>query len=114
MSNPVTSHIYRIKFYNQGDIYELYALEVSQSDMLAFIEIGQILFNERSQVLVDPSEEKLKLEFEGVERTYIPLQSVIRIDKVDKQGCGKITSAESGKNTNITPFPLPPGSPDKT
>jgi len=103
-------HIYRISFYNQGNIYELHARNVRQSDMYAFVEVGDILFGERASVVVDPSEEKLKSEFAGVSRTYIPLQAVIRIDEVEHEGANKIIAADdtTGK---ITPFPLapPPG-----
>jgi len=97
--------VYRISFYNQGDIYELHAREVHQSNMYAFVEIEDIIFGERSSIVVDPSEEKLKSEFEGVKRTYIPLQAVIRIDEVEREGANKIIAADgSGK---VTPFPLP-------
>ena len=78
--------IYRIAFYNQGNIYELYAREVRQSSMYAFVEVEDLIFGERTSVVVDPSEEKLKAEFEGVQRTYIPLQAVIRIDEVTREG----------------------------
>lgn len=103
--------IYRISFHNQGDIYELHARSVHQSNMYAFIEIEEIIFGERSSVVVDPSEEKLKREFEGVKRTYIPLQSVIRIDEVSRQGSNKIISGEGG-GASIAHFPPPraPGS----
>ena len=64
--------IFRVIFHNQGNIYEVYAHEVSQGAMYAFVEVGEIMFGERSKVVVDPSDEKLKSEFAGVKRTYIP------------------------------------------
>ena len=100
--------IYRIAFYNQGDIYELHAREVHQSNLYAFVEIKDIIFGERSSVVVDPAEERLKSEFEGVTRTYIPLQAVIRIDEVEREGTNKITPNDGSQGT-VTPFPqLPP------
>ena len=36
--------IYRIIFHSQGSIYELYAREVTQGAMFAFVEIGDIIF----------------------------------------------------------------------
>ena len=77
---------YRIIFHNQGKVYELYSHTVCQGDLFGFIEIGDIIFGERSAVLIDPSEERLKTEFGGVSRTCIPMHAVIRIDQVDKQG----------------------------
>ena len=98
--------IYRISFYNQGNIYELHARDIHQGNMYAFLEIEDIIFNERSAIVVDPSEEKLKSEFAGVKRTYIPLQAVIRVDEVEREGANKIIIAEdsSGK---VMPFPAP-------
>lgn len=99
------SRIYRIAFYNQGNIYELHAREVHQSNMYAFIEIEDMIFGERSSVVVDPSEEKLKSEFAGVTRTYIPLQAVIRIDEVEREGANKIIATDE-KPGKVTPFPV--------
>lgn len=96
--NPV----YKIVFHNQGKVYEIYARHVHQGAMFGFIEVEKLLFGERSSLVVDPSEENLKTEFENVVRTYIPMHSIIRIDEVSKRGSGKITDA----GDNITPFPI--------
>ena len=84
-----------------GQIYEVYARHIYQSDLYGFIEIEELVFGERSQMLVDPSEERLKSEFEGVNRSYIPLHAVARIDEVAKEGIGKISEAKEG---NIETF----------
>lgn len=103
------SKIFRISFYNQGNIYELYAHGIQQGSLYAFVEVEGIIFGERSSVVVDPSEERLKSEFQGVKRTYIPLQSVIRIDEVEREGSNKITEGGAAAGT-VMPFPLhPPG-----
>ena len=99
--------IFRVVFHSQGNVYELYAREVSQGAMYAFIEVGDIIFGERSKLVVDPSEEKLKSEFSEVKRTYIPLHAVIRIDEVEKEGKAKITPTDGEKIGNISPFPMP-------
>ena len=78
MSNTPT---YKIIFHNQGQIYEIYARQIYQSDLYGFIEVEEYVFGERSQTIVDPAEEKLKNQFSGVKRSYIPLHSVIRIDE---------------------------------
>ena len=89
---------------NQGKIYEVYARKVSQEGLWGFIEIEQIVFGERGGVVLDPGEEKLKDEFAGVKRTYIPLHAVVRIDEVTREGTAKIIALEGG---NVTPFPMP-------
>lgn len=106
--------IYKIQFHCRGQLYELYAHEVSQSSMYAFIEVADIIFGERSKLVVDPSEERLKAEFSQVNRTYVPLHAVVRIDEVAKEGVNKIIDkpATSG-DSNITPFPMPPLQPKR-
>ena len=54
---------YKVIFQNQSEIYEIYARQIFQSDMWGFIEVEEFVFGERSQIVVDPSEEKLKNEF---------------------------------------------------
>ncbi len=98
------SHIFKIMFVNQGKVYEVYARKVSHGSLFGFLEIEDIVFGERSSVVVDPGEERIKSEFEGVKRTYLPLHSVLRIDEVKKPGVSKITSLEGG---NVAQFPVP-------
>ena len=97
--------IYKVIFHNQGKIYEIYARNVQQGAIFGFIEIEKLVFGEKNSLVVDPTEENLKSEFNHVTRTYIPMHSVIRIDEMDKQGTAKVTEFdETGKN--IMPFPL--------
>ena len=108
------SHIFRIMFVNQGKVYEIYARRVSHGELFGFIEVEELVFGERATVVLDPSEERIKSEFDGVKRTYLPLHSVLRIDEVKKQGVSKITALEGGANVSQFPVPLysaPP--PDK-
>lgn len=87
--------IFKVIFYNEAEIYEIYARSIYQSDMYGFIELEEFLFGERTQVIVDPGEEKLKAAFSGVKRSYIPMQSIIRIDEVEKEGQVKVTEIKS-------------------
>ena len=93
--------LFRITFLNKGQVYEVYVRDVFQSDLWGFIEIENFVFGERSQMVLDPAEEKLKGEFTGVKRSFIPLQAIIRIDEVEKEGVATIS-----KGDNIAPFPL--------
>ena len=99
---PSKKKLYKITFSNQGKLYELYANEVSNSNLLGFIEIESLVFGEKTSLVVDPSEEKIKTEFEGVKRTYVPMHSVLRIDEVDEQGVSKVSKAEGG---NVAQMP---------
>jgi hypothetical protein len=98
------SHIFRIMFVNQGKVYEVYARKVGHGDLFGFIEVEELVFGERSSVVLDPSEERIKGEFAGVKRTFLPLHSVLRIDEVKKQGVSKITALESA--ANVAQFPM--------
>ncbi len=101
--------LYRVVFINNGKTYEVYAKSVNQGYLYGFVEIEGLLFGERSGLVVDPGEEKLKAEFEGVSRTNIPMHAIIRIDEVEKQGTAKISEAR-GDVVTAFPFPKPDNS----
>ncbi|NBX58035.1 MAG: DUF1820 family protein [Gammaproteobacteria bacterium] len=86
------SHIYKVMFVNQGKIYEVYARKVNHGSLFGFIEIEELVFGERSTVVLDPGEERM------------PLHSVLRIDEVKKQGVSKISTYEG---SNVAQFPMP-------
>lgn len=95
--------LYRIQFINNGDRYELYVHEVTQGNLFGFIEIADFVWDNHTSLVVDPSHEKLKSEYADVNRTYIPIHSVLKIDQVEKQGTAKITELSD----KVTPFPSP-------
>ncbi|MEC5319548.1 DUF1820 family protein [Brenneria populi subsp. brevivirga] len=97
--------LYRIQFMNNGKNYQLYVRELVSSNLFGFIEIADFVFDSQSTVLVDPSTEKLKTEFSGVSRSFIPLQAVIRIDAVTERGSARISEL----GDNVTHFPYLPG-----
>jgi hypothetical protein len=87
-------NIFKVLFMSQGKVYEIYARQVSHGAMLGFLEVEELIFGERTSVVVDPSEERIKTEFAGVQRTYIPVHAVLRVDEVEKQGVSKISKIE--------------------
>ena len=102
---PEERQIYRVIFHNNGEVMEIYASQLYQSELYGFIEVEAFVFGERSGVVVDPAQEKLRNLFGDVTRSFIPLHAVIRIDEVNQAGPGKITDS---KASNIAPFPYPP------
>lgn len=108
---PTAEPIYRVIFNNQGEVYELYTRYIYQSEMYGFIEVEELLFDD-SQMSDESAEpdtksnfEKLKLEFNGVKRSFIPLPSVIRIDEMEKPGVVKVTPSQDGSKGNVRHFP---------
>lgn len=97
--------IYKVLFLNQGKVYELYARNVYQGELYGFVEVEELLFGEKTTLLVDPAEERLRNEFTDVKRTFLPLHSVIRIDEVEKQGSSKIRGSGEAHD-NIAHFPF--------
>jgi hypothetical protein len=96
--------IYKIIFISQNTVYEIYARQVAQSNLLGFIEADELIFGEKSALVVDPGEERLKSEFTHVKRSYIPIHAILRIDEVMKEGVAKIKDV-STKSSNVSPFP---------
>ena len=102
VASMASSHIFKIMFVNQGKVYEVYARKVSQGRLFGFIEIEDLAFGERTTLVVDPGEERIKSEFAGVKCTMLPMHSILRIDEVKKQGVSKISTLEG----NVAQFPM--------
>jgi hypothetical protein len=98
--------LYRVAFLNQGQVYEIYARKVVQGGLLGFVQIEDLVFGEKTRVVVDPAEERLQREFEGVKRCFIPMHSLIRIDEVTRPGPSRITEASAKGNVAAFPMPL--------
>ena len=96
--------LYKVSYYNQDKVYELFAKKVYESDLYGFLVIEEVVFGSQSDVVIDPSEEKLKAEFDSVKRSFIPFHNVIRIDEVEKQGMCKIKESKGSAN-NVSSFP---------
>lgn len=96
--------LFRITFANQEAIYEIYAHSIKESEMFGFLEVEELVFGEQTSLVVDPSEERLKMEFSGVKRTFIPMHSVFRIDEVAKQGTAKVKD-NIGYGNKVSHFP---------
>ena len=95
--------IYRVIFHQDGQIFEVYSRYISEESLVGFLEVDEIILNEsRSTVLIDPKEEKIRNEFKGVQRSYIPVHLVIRIDEVLKEG---VASVKDANKTNVSQFP---------
>ena len=94
--------VYKIIFIQLGEIYEVFAKQIYQSDMYGFIEVEEYIFNKDKQLVVDPSSEKLKKEFAKVERSYIPMNAILRLDEVRETGEAKIKENKD----RVSPFPL--------
>lgn len=96
--------LYRVTFQQDGKVYEVYARYISEETLMGFLEIEELVFDDtRSSVVVDPQEEKLRQEFKGVKRSYVPIHLVLRVDQVTDKGVSKVRHSESG--SNVSPFP---------
>lgn len=100
--------LFRVAFLNHGKVYELYCSSVVSSGLWGFVEVSGLVFDSGDAVVVDPTEEKLKDEFAGVQVLHLPMHSVLRVEEVRQKGQAVIRDRESGEK--VTPFPLsPPG-----
>ena len=103
-----SKQLYRVAFIHHGKVYELYCESVVSSGLWGFVEIADMVFDAADAIVIDPTEEKLRDEFQDVEVLHVPMQSVLRVEQVRKKGQAVIRDRESGEK--VTPFPItPPG-----
>jgi hypothetical protein len=104
--------MYKVVFQSQGQVVELYARHVGQGAIFGFVEVEEIVFGARSELVVDPSEEGLRAEYGDAKRLYLPLHAVLRIEEVEREGTARVRSAPDAAGI-VTPFPVPVWSPGK-
>lgn len=98
--------LYKITFLNAGKIYELYARHVSSSSLWGFTEVADLVWDSGDSLVIDPTEERLRDEFGATRRLHLPMQSVIRVEEVERKGQLAIRDSATGERV-VTPFPLP-------
>lgn len=100
--------LYRVAFLNHGKVYELYCTGVTSSGLWGFVEISGMVFDDSDTMVIDPTEDKMRAEFEDVDVLHVPMHGVLRVEEVKNKGQAVIRDRESGEK--VTPFPLsPPG-----
>jgi len=104
--------IFKVVFQSQGQIVELYARHVGQGALFGFVEVEELVFGARSEVVVDPSEEGLRTEYGQAKRLFLPLHAVLRIEEVEREGAARVRPAKESSGI-VTPFPVPVWSPGK-
>ncbi len=72
---------YVVTFTNEDELYQVCARRVVSSDLYGLIEIGDFVFPE-NKLVYNPGEERIKKEFSGIKRTWIPYHAIVRIDEV--------------------------------
>ena len=92
-------------FHSDGQIYDVYVGSVDHSPLSGFFRLRDFIFGEKTQVVIDPAEEKLRNEFENVNYVDIPFHHILRVSSVAKRGIPKITKSDSGGVT--IPFSVP-------
>ena len=87
---------FKITFTNDAELYQVCARRVASSDLYGLIEIGDFIFP-RNKLVYNPGEERIRREFEGIRRTWLPYHSIVRIDEVsdEREGEIKIVPLES-------------------
>ena len=97
--------MYRVVFHQDGKVYEIYAEYISEESLVGFLELEDLIFTDMpSGLVLDPNEEKLRHEFKGVKRSYVPIHLVIRIDEVEREGVSTLKEVK-GTVSNISHFP---------
>jgi len=96
--------VYRVTFINQDKVIEVFVKHVYQSDIWGFIQLEGFIFGQRSELLIDPGEEKVKALFSEVKSSFIPTQAIIRIDEVERSGVAKLSEVKGG----VAQFPMMP------
>lgn len=89
---------YKVTFSNEKELYQVCARRVVSSDLYGLVEIGDFIFP-KNKLLYNPGEERIRREFEGIRRTWVPYHAIVRIDEIsdERESEIKIVPLESVK-----------------
>lgn len=96
---------YRVTFSSQEELYQICARSVSSSDLYGLIEIGGFFFPE-NKLVYNPGEERIRREFSGITRIWVPYHAIVRIDEMadESEGEIKIVPLERKNPPEAAPF----------
>ena len=109
-NNNPSGPLYKVVFSNKDRVCEVFAREVYQSELAGFIELENLVFEQAGSIVVDPEAEKLRLEFAGVSRIFVPFHSIVRIDEVENT---KESQIKTSNLERVAWFPENKSSPPK-
>jgi hypothetical protein len=106
--------LYKVVFQVPGQVVELYARQVTQSAIFGFVEVEDLVFGARSELVVDPAEEGLRTEYGSARRLHLPLHAILRIEEVEREGTARVRPSSPADATGIVkPFPVPVWTPGR-
>ncbi|MBI3992395.1 MAG: DUF1820 family protein [Candidatus Lambdaproteobacteria bacterium] len=105
--NKRNATYYKVTFSSENELYQVCARNVSTSDLLGLIEIGDFIFPQ-NKLVYNPGEERIRREFEGIQRTWIPYHAIVRIDEISdsRESEIKIVPLEAVRESRLKPTPL--------
>lgn len=75
--------LYKVQFIDEKkEVKIIHANHVNPSSFLGLIEISDIIFIDSSDILINPDDEKIRKEFKNVEKTFLPIGTILRIDEI--------------------------------
>ena len=80
---------FKVSFTHEDEVYQVCAREVESSDLYGLIMLADFIFPEGGLVY-NPGEERLRKEFEGIRRTWIPYHAILRIDEISEKRAGEV------------------------
>jgi hypothetical protein len=91
-----------VTFTRDDEQYQICARRVAPSDLYGLIEIGDFIFPE-NKLVYNPGEERIRREFSGIKRTWIPYHTIVRIDEVAASREGEIKIVRLDGDKKVEP-----------
>jgi hypothetical protein len=97
---------YKVSFARDNELYQICARHVGTSEWWGLIELSGFIFPE-NRLVYNPGEERIRREFSGIRRTWIPYHAIVRIDEVldATESEIKIVPLESFRRPVVPPLP---------
>ena len=94
--------VYRVTFLEKDKVNQFFCKYISEESLEGFIDFESLLFN---SILDTPSNAEAisETEFKGVQRVYLPVRVILRIDEIHLDSSEQLKLLDASKN-NVSPL----------
>lgn len=102
------SVLFKVVFLQHDELHEVYARSVSESSMMHFVEVEALVLDapassESGSPTQSKAQARLRSTYADVQRIYLPIQTILRIEEVHHVGTANIHSIEpAAQEANVT------------
>ena len=101
----INNLVYRVRYRELDKINTMYVRYISEESLVGFLEADELILGNDAEISNDELTDEFCAEFKGVQRVYLPLHVILRIDEIDLGLHQSTADAKNLAKGNVSRFP---------